>query len=344
MPLCYFCVLETESKEKDGVRSDALRKHCVAKHTAADVVDKVLPNSYKFRRDTDRPNLLLSLKTEGSKENCGYCFDCHTQIPMPSGQCPNKIAYIQQHQCREVKPRAKRTVVSGGAGAASIIAQVAPIHKLTEERINEYHKLITEDFRTIMPALRTMGIWEANEAGTVDLKRSEANIYKALVMTTQGLKDNYAAKSTTVSTTGGFIIENLLDEYAIQCNKAKFASRGRLLRDHYKQHHDKAEAEAAEDEDSIYIKSEVDKEWLFDLWDVFIAPKKIDSTELFDSQKALDQLTMAHSDMKAQLYAVTQNAIQSNIEINRLQEENRKMRTLNESLIREKIDTINHTV
>jgi hypothetical protein len=344
MPWCYFCVLESDTI--GGPRSDALRRHCKAAHTAADIVDRELPNGYRFRRDTDRPNLLISLKTEGSKENCGYCFDCHTQIPMPRGQCPNKVAYIQQHQCREVKPRAKRTVVSGGAGTATISVPVAPSYKLTEERISEYHKLITPDFKDILPALHTMGIREVDESLNVDIKRSEANIYKALAMTLQGLKEAQAAKSATVSTSGGLSMDWLFSQYAIHCNAAKSASRAKLLRNHYKEHHDTAEADAADDEDTIYIKEEQDKDWLFGLLDVAIGPKK-GSKELEEANAMLDQNDITISDLRSELSTARQNAAGHYTAVIRLEDDNRLLRTQLEALLREKAeqtDTITHTV
>ena len=343
MPWCFFCALDSDTD--GGPRTDALRKHCVAKHTAADIVDKVLFNGYQFRRDTDRPNLLISLKTEGSKENCAYCFDCHTQITMPTGQCPNKVAYIQQHQCREVKTRAKRTVVSVGAGTVSV--PVTPSYKLTEERIAEYHKLITPDFKDILPALHTMGIREVDEALNVDLKRSEANIYKALVMTLQGLKEAQAAKSATVSTSGGGLsIDWLFSQYAIHCNAAKSASRAKLLRNHYKQYHDSAEADAADDEDTIYIKEEQDKKWLCDLLDVAIVPNN-GSKELEEANALLDEQTLLISDLKSELTTARQNATGHYTAVIRLEDDNRLLRTQLETLLRQKAeqtDTITHTV
>jgi hypothetical protein len=135
------------------------------------MVGIVLANGLKFRRDAERPNLLVSLKTEDSKENCGYCFDCYTPIPMPSGQCPNKLAVIQRHQCKTFKERPKRPATG------VTVAPPAPTSKLSEDDLKEFKKLLDFDI-------------ELTEDLTVDFKKSRSNMMTAMRNASTAMKSS----------------------------------------------------------------------------------------------------------------------------------------------------------
>lgn len=289
--VCYFC-------EHIG-RSDNLRKHCNAKHSRIDVIDRVMANGLKFRCDTERPTLLVSLKAEGSKENCGYCFDCHTQISMPTGQCPNKVAVIQRHQCRTIKPRTKH----GEVTHTPSMSIPAPTGKRTEDDL----KAIGKVFAGLKDECRA--VWELDvpaydEDTNTDFKRSDVNILKGITMMAEKIK---ADANTATAAPGGFSVERLMEEYSMSRNGMKKATRGKALRENYTGHHDRAKADADDDdEEVIYIKEQEDKEWLYGALDMLVAPpKKKDDRELEEAKAALDQLTLSNSDLSSQLLQIS---------------------------------------
>lgn len=325
--VCYFC-------EHTG-RSDNLRKHCNAKHSRIDVIDKVLANGLKFRCDTERPTLLVSLKAEGSKDNCGYCFDCHTQISMPGGQCPNKVAIIQRHQCRTIKPRTKH----GEVTHTPSMSIPAPTGKRTEDDI----KAIGVVFAGLKDQCRE--VWELDvpaydDDTNTDFKRSDVNILKGIKMMAEKIKADHG----NTAAPSAFSVERLMEEYSMSRNAMKKATRGKALRENHKAHHDRAKLDADEDdEEVIYIKEQEDKEWLFGALDMLAAPpKKKEDKELEEAKAELDRLTVTNSDLIRDLRQVTATAMSESKRLSEQQEQNRALLARIQQLEANQTDTIDH--
>lgn len=302
------------------MRSDALRRHCKAKHSCSDVVDKMLANGYKFRRDVDRSNLLVSLKTEGSKDNCGYCFDCHTQITMPAGQCPNKLAVIQRHQCRVVKERKKRSTTPTPTG--KFVGPVAPFYKLTEEDLKEFKKVLDFDI-------------EVNDDLTIDFKKSRGNLLTAMRTATQALKD---AKETGPSISWKAI--------ATKCQDALPSKYSRILRqrivDGLRMATDFADEEEGIDEDEEHkavlvglIHTALDSKPTIDL-----------TARVLDLEAALDKQTIATTDMANSERVAREAALAHYKTVCNLEAQNRQLQSRLQQLeaqLKEQTDKITHT-
>lgn len=300
--VCYYC-------EYTG-RSDAMRRHCKSLHHCGDVIDNVLANGLRFRRDTDRPNLLVSLKTEGSKENCGYCFDCHTQIPMPGGQCPNKLAVIQRHQCKTFKERPKRITTAKGV---TVVAAPAPSFKLTEDDLKEFKKVLDFDI-------------ELADDLTVDFKKSRSNMMTAM------RKASTAIKSSTEPAASWKAISNKLGEAL----PAKFS---KLF--HQRINEGIASAYDFQDDDDEPIDEDNEiKDIIVAVIQTAMAPKQtIDlSSRVKELEDEIELKTVTMSDLVASERVTAQTALSN---YRALLEAEARIRDL-EAQMREQADKISH--
>lgn len=155
---CYFCDCEAK-------RSDNRRSHCRAKHTAESVTGFVLFNGLKFRHDVERSNLVISLKSEGSKQNFGYCFDCYTEIPVMNGT-PNPLGRIQAHSCCERKPRKKSDGTPKMAASAPTVSL-----RVTEEDLLRFRDTVLKF---------DMEYKDDTDTLEVDLRKSFNNFLQAI--------------------------------------------------------------------------------------------------------------------------------------------------------------------
>jgi len=177
---CFFC-------DFTG-RSDNRRRHCKAFHTAEDVIGRKLANNLCFRRDTERDDLLVSLKAEGSRMNCGYCFACNSEVDVPMGT-PNALGKIQNHSCREHKERKKK----GTTTEMPTRTPTAPSSclRITEDEMNRLNKEVIP-FET-----------EYHDDLEMDLKKSYENFQAVIKKTVKQVKTLESAPQ--IATGGGML-------------------------------------------------------------------------------------------------------------------------------------------
>jgi hypothetical protein len=283
--VCYFC--------EHTARSDNLRKHCKSVHTADQVVEKLLANGLKFRRDTDRPSLLVSLKAEGSAENCGYCFDCHSKITVLRG-AKNPLGAIQRHQCREVKPRTKKVAAAvGGAG----VTTVTPISyvKLTEDDFKKRINAATGAFPNVISEgpMETLYDDDSNlilpNALNYFLEQVE-KLYKAH----QALKEAPATAAVSPSSTLNLVVSSHRSAKSIR-SFVKEQKRRSYLAD---------PEDYNSDDEALGIQHAA----LSALMDK-AAVSTVSASEVSDRDKQIDELTVALTDKDIRLRTAESNAI-----------------------------------
>jgi hypothetical protein len=120
---CFFC-------SYIAGRQDHLRRHCIQMHRGktSQLCGFVNLHGLKFHTDAlSNPNILFSLKTNGSNQDCGYCMGCCHPISVPK-TIPNPTEYIRTHTCRprSVLPSIATPEAVGGAGAPAPVPAAPP--------------------------------------------------------------------------------------------------------------------------------------------------------------------------------------------------------------------------
>lgn len=303
--VCYFC--------EHTARSDNLRKHCKSVHSADQVVEKLLANGLKFRRDTDRPTLLVSLKAEGSADNCGYCFDCHSKIKVLRG-AKNPLGSIQRHQCREVKERTKKVVTTGSTTVTPVAVSYV---KLTED---DFTKRIN---KTIFPNVISEGPTEVLYDDDGDLILPATLTYfldqvEKLYKAHQALKEAPATAAVSPSSTLNMVVSSHRSAKSIR-SFVKEQKRRSYLAD---------PEDYNSDDESLGIQHAA----LSALMDKAVAAPAVSAAEVSARDKQIDELTAALTDCQSQARTYQSNAIGYYKELQTVYEEKRQLEARNRVL------------
>ena len=287
---CYFC-------EFVG-RSDNRRRHCISHHTAASVTAHKLPNNLTFKRDTENANIVICLKADGNRMNCGYCFDCQTEIVIVNG-CPNPLGKIQSHSCRERKERKKKdTTVEMGARVPVTTSCI----RLTED---DYTKMTKEVIAFEI---------DYEENLDVNLKKTHENFQNAVKRTVKQLKTIEAAPQTS---TGAGMLSQVQVAFS-----AKFPKQRNALKQHITDTLSQAQDLVDSDDEDGYD----DDAERFDIL-VYALKSTLDFKEVVAKDRAaagsvsaahdaeLTQKDVAIADMSAQLNTLTGNYVSQSNEL-----------------------------
>lgn len=129
--ICPCCPYK--AGEKGGVsRSDHVRSHVKRVHKVIpwDYVD---PAGYKLLRLDSTANRAIKNRDVDKKYGYGFCFDCASYIPCPTGSSATKISVVVDHTCKPTATRQPRKV-------SGVKKTSAPCTKMNDDRLTATFK------------------------------------------------------------------------------------------------------------------------------------------------------------------------------------------------------------